>query len=121
MGIQIPKPRRTGLPKDFMGTVHDGGMPWRVPYSLFVPPEFWDWLREREGEEKIKAFRRDYGQRQVTWRSKGKPPWDQPWGDPPTDEEVEKELWSKFSQNPGNCWPGPRPKWIIFSVRTQNN
>ena len=87
-----------GKPRDFYAAVYDGGMSWRVPYHLSVPPAFWRWLRERVGDDNLKAYRRDYGNRGVGLRTKGKPPWDQPWGDPPTDEAYERELWDKFKR-----------------------
>ena len=89
---------RIRRPREFWRTLADGGLPWRIPYFLPVPDQFWSWLKDRSDDDQIRAFRRDYGVRGVGPRPKGKPPWDQPWGDPPTDEETEKELWGAFKR-----------------------
>ena len=88
----------TGRARDFYAAVYESLPTWRVPYSLSVPPEFWPWLERRVGADRVEVFRRDYGCRAVGMRRMGKPPWDQPWGDPPTDDEIERELWKRFKK-----------------------
>ena len=86
----------SGRPRDFFAAVYAGLPTWRVPYALSVPPAFWPWLEQRVGADQIAVYRRDYGNRGAGMRRKGKPPWDQPWGDQPTDAKIERELWERF-------------------------
>ena len=98
MPAVLPEPECIRRPRAFWRTLADGGLPWRIPYPLPLPSEFWDWLQDQADDDRIRAFRRDYGKRGVGPHAKGKPPWDQPWGDPPTDEEAERELWDAFKR-----------------------
>lgn len=79
-----------------MATIMAGGIPERIPYSLFVPNKFYDWIREKSGEEPGQRWHLDNWERWVSPKSLGKPPWDQPWGDPPDNPKEEKLLWQRF-------------------------
>lgn len=86
------------LPRTIMATTMEGGVPERIPYLLFAPSSLYEWLRWRHGIDPDEAYHQDFGLRWVAPRRLGKPPWDQPWGDPPDDPEAEKLLRERFAK-----------------------
>ena len=85
-------------PRDLMATLMDGGKPERIPYSLMAPQAFWKELAEKLGRPPGEVYHLDNGERAVAPRSRGKPPWDVPWDNPPDVEEDEAFLRQRFAK-----------------------
>jgi len=81
-----------------MAMVMDGGIPERVPYSLLAPKAFWRGLQEQLGRPPGEVYHLDNGEREVAPRTRGKPPWNLPWDNPPDNEEEEEFLKARFAR-----------------------
>ncbi|MFH0963167.1 MAG: uroporphyrinogen decarboxylase family protein [Planctomycetota bacterium] len=85
-------------PRDLMATIMEGGLPDRIPYSLFAPKAFWDRLADGLQCPPAQVYHLDNGDRDVSPRSRGKPPWDLPWDNPLDNEEEEQFLRERFAK-----------------------
>ena len=96
-------------PRDLMATIMDGGIPERIPYAPRAPQAFWNELAEELGRPPEEVYHLETGQQGVGPRSRGKPPWDVPWDNPPDDEEEEEFLRQRFARYlPDEQIPGLR-------------
>ena len=98
-------------PRDWMATVMNGGVPARTPYHCDMPEAFWKRLEDEAGRARSEIYRLDHGSRRAGRRGRGKPPWDQPWGNVPEDPEEELFLRQRFER----YLPAQRPPGLRVS------
>lgn len=86
----------SGKPSELMEITMDGGVGERVLYELSCPSTYYEYYKKKTGKNPLEAFHLDNGVRSIGPKILGKPPWDQPWGDPPDNPVQEEALKSRF-------------------------
>ena len=79
-----------------MATVMAGGTPERVPYWCYMHEDYWRRLEQEAGRPLTEVYQLDWGERYISPSFKGKPPWDQPWGDKKEVSQEEELLKERF-------------------------